>query len=849
MGRIVGIDLGTTYSAVAIPEERSGKGFLTVPQCPGCSMILDRLKRRTIPSVVAEDDKGQIVVGHSAKGRAGLTPEPIMFAKRYMGEDKTFQLDRQGALQPEDVSAHILRHIKELAEEQLGEQVDEAVITVPAYFKLRAKQLTEEAGKKAGLKVRLIAQEPVAAAVMYCAKDTRDPLRIMTYDLGGGTFDVAILEKRDGTISSSSILAFDGDRMLGGYNFDRTLAHWLIDQLNEQGYRLDPDDAVTFAKLMVYAERAKLALSRDESYTFQEPNTGITDADGNDVVIELGITREEFEAMIGSQVDYTLAICERALTEKPGRPIGRDEIDEIIMVGGSSFIPLVQRRLEERFGRRPQLVEPNLCVALGAAILAGMGGASLPYLNLDNVPAQTDLHAIAVTGSVVVGDDLGEVEGCTVRLKAQDGSINTTRKTGPDGAFVFDNVSLAPDDETAFLLTVVGPVGKHVAEHRFSVTQTQDPTAITGGLTELGGPPTQVLAKPIYVLMKDGPNEIAPERSGLPFEVVVPAQRGDASHVIRVPIMEGNNPLGELVVPDVPDTLAVGSDVEIKVTIQENYRILARAYVPSLAREERVEIEIPPPPKKSTDELRREFEQLLVDKEDALSAAGRGALFADAKVAMLNERVEQCKRMLQLPQPDPFEIQDCLDEIRHIIRDLSAGWRPDPPKASFDQKSAEAETLLQEAIQAKPEVAKDGYDGRLGAIRSEADKAYADQNTAAWKESFKKIMKLCDELASLKGSGGGGGAPPDPKKLVVLLGRDLDALKKQAEDQGRYPQLKDQFREAADSLEAIDPNSSDALTQIRDWYITKLGALRETMGEGPPDASDEGLTRLRKRAD
>ena len=216
MSRIVGIDLGTTYSCVAIPEERMDEGFLTVKKCPGCSVVLDRLKRRITPSVVAEDKNGNIVTGYPAKGRAGFFPEPVMFAKRSMGEDATFRLDKQGSLAPEEVSAHVLRGLKEMAERRLGEPVTEAVVTVPAYFSLKAKQMTEKAGEMAGLKVAQIAQEPVAAALMYCAGDGRDPLRIMTYDLGGGTFDVAVLEKRDGTIGTDSILAFDGDRFMGG---------------------------------------------------------------------------------------------------------------------------------------------------------------------------------------------------------------------------------------------------------------------------------------------------------------------------------------------------------------------------------------------------------------------------------------------------------------------------------------------------------------------------------------------------------------------------------------------------------------------------------------------------------
>src|SRR5205085_2865852 len=438
-------DLGTTYSAVAIPEQRTGAGFMAVPECPGYSVISDQLGRGITPSVVAEDATGNIIVGFQAKARAGLAPEPIMFAKRWMGEEKTFQLAQQGTLRPVDVSAHILRYLKSVAEQRLGEPVDEAVITVPAYFTMKAKEMTEEAGKMAGLHVAQIAQEPVAAALMYCMGDPRDPLRIMTYDLGGGTFDVAILEKRDGTISTNSIRAFDGDRFLGGYNFDQKLAEWLMDQLNERGYDLHLDfdkaaDKVIFAKLMIYAEQAKIALSKSEAHEIEEPNTGITDHSGNPVAIYLSITRQQFEQMISDQIEYTIEICRRAMTEQAQPPISPDKIDEIIMVGGSSRIPLIARRLEEEFGKPPKLIRPDLCVALGAAIIAGTKGQTFGCLKLDAIPTETDMLDITVTGRVVPSGELSDVQGCTVTLNAADGAYRSSRKTDSSGTFVFDSV-------------------------------------------------------------------------------------------------------------------------------------------------------------------------------------------------------------------------------------------------------------------------------------------------------------------------------------------------------------------------------------------------------------------------
>ena len=832
MARIVGIDLGTTYSAVAIPEERTGEGFAAVPGCPGCSVILDKLKRRITPSVVAEDSRGQIVVGYAAKNRAGLSPEPIMFAKRAMGEDRTFQLARQGALRPEEVAAHVLRYLKVVAEERLGEPVDEAVITVPAYFSLRARQMTEKAGELAGLNVVQVAPEPVAAALMYCAGDPRESLRIMTYDLGGGTFDVAILERRDGTISTDSIIAFDGDRFLGGYNFDKKLALWIMDQLVARGYDLtlnldDPADTAIFAKLMVYAERAKIDLSKVEAYTMQDVTSGIVDHAGNAVTIEdLTITRAAFEAMITPEIDETIALCHRARTEKAARLIEKRQFDEILMVGGSSYIPLVARRLAEEFGRVPKLIEPNLCVALGAAILAGTKSRSVGrLLKLSPLPTETDLPSVTVAGQVVPGEGLPAVDGSTVTLRALDASSTARRTAGADGRFAFDGVPLAPEATTEFVLTVWSAQAVEVAHHRFAVRQSQ--AAVGAGLMAT---PTNMLAKPIGIVTVDGPYVVAKERTPLPFETVTRAKTSDTSGQIRIPIVEEHSPLGEIVMTDIPTTLPVGSVLEITLTIQDNYQIRGRASVPAITREAQVVINIPIPPRRTRDELQDEYDALAAEAKDALGVAGRGALFGDAKAKRLTDRLTAAAEMLKSRGAEPAMIQECLDEIRSLVRAISAGWRPEPPKAAFEQRASEAEELLARAIKAKPKVADEGYDHQLAAIRSEAEKAYTNQNTASWKEAFTRVVALCERLeAAVPQTGGSGGDAPNPAALLLALARELSALEQSARDQGRYAAFRTDFETLARDLQAIDPKAPNAMSQFRDWYLTKLADLRKRL--------------------
>jgi molecular chaperone DnaK (HSP70) len=379
--RIVGIDLGMTNSVVAVPGNRIGDGFFSIPSCPDCSVILDPQGRRKVPSIIAEDNHGQIVVGHDAKARIGLSPAPIMFARQHMGEDYVYPLDKQGSLRPEEVAAHILRHLKNMAEDRLGQTVEQAVITVPPYFRrdfrgCGAVDMTIKAGEMAGFYITQIILEPQAAAQMCFFNDPRDDLRIMTYDLGGQSFQVAILRKQDRKISASSYQAFNGDRFLGGSNFDKRVAEWLMDRLIwQKGYdfgntRSSPDDLVLFQKLLMIGEQAKIALSTEDRYEFFEPLAGLSDRTGRPVTLE-GITlaRDEFLKLIWDDVERTIEIC-RLTLQRQDPPVDKSEIDEILMIGGSSYIPGIREKLMEEFGRWPILVEPDLCVALGAAIFA-----------------------------------------------------------------------------------------------------------------------------------------------------------------------------------------------------------------------------------------------------------------------------------------------------------------------------------------------------------------------------------------------------------------------------------------------------------------------------------------------
>ena len=823
MGRIIGIDLGTTYSAVTIPEERAADGFFTVRSCPGYSVVLDPFKIRITPSVVAEDDAGNLIVGRRAKNRAGMFPEPVMFAKRSMGENVTFKLNKRGEMTPTEISAEILKYLKKIAEDRLKEPVDEAVITVPAYFHLRAKQATEEAGRLAGLKVAQIAQEPVAAALMYCVGDTRDPLRVMTYDLGGGTFDIAVLEKRDGTITSDSVMTFDGDRFLGGYNFDNMLVDWLIEQLNERGYELaldpnNPQDRIIRSKLMVIAEETKIKLSDQENLLFQELPTGITDHQGNPVSLEgLSIDRVTFEAMIEPKIDYSIELCLKALN-KVDPKIPKESLDEILMVGGSSRIPMVTRKLEEAFGRKPRLVEPDLCVALGAGILAGTKSRVFGRLRLDTIPKETDLPWITVTGRIereAIGESL---EGCSVKLAASDGSYQRALKTGMEGAFVFEEVTLTEEEDTEFTLSASAPDGSAISLHTFQVRQSAQ---AKNEINEI--PP--VLSKPILMEVVDGFLTIAPERTALPFSQQIKVETSDTSGVIHIRILEENNLLGEILMTDIPKDLPVGSKIEVEVMIQNNYQIHGRAYVPALAREITVVIDIPVPIQKSLDEVEGDYQKLAGRADEVLRSAGAGVRFGDARAKRLQNLMQETKELTQASNPEVPMIQDRLDEIESLIRDLGAGPRFQPPRSTFDAKVNDAQELLEQAISHKPHIAQEGFDKQIEMICAEADKAYKAQNLAAWKDNYNRLESLCKRLEGLLPPP----PPPDPTSLLFSLASSLAALERRARDDGKYEIYRSEFEKLAAQLKQIDPKAPDAMNQIRDWYFSGFEELRRSL--------------------
>ena len=436
MGKIIGIDLGTTNSCVAVME---GSEPIVMANSEG---------QRTTPSVVGFTAKGDRLVGQPAKNQIVTNAENTVYSiKRFMGH-KYNEVPNElsmipykviagsnGAVRvsirgteysPEEISANILQKMKKTAEDYLGEPVTEAVITVPAYFNDAQRQATKDAGKIAGLEVKRIVNEPTAAALAYgLGKDTSKDEKIAVYDLGGGTFDISILELGDGVFEVKST---NGDTHLGGDNFDQRIIEWMVNSFRkETGIDLSTDK-MALQRLKEAAEKAKIELSNSTSTDINLPFIS-ADATGPKH-LQMTLTRAAFEQLIDDLIERTKIPCQNALRDAG---LTAADIDEVILVGGSTRVPKVQETVKALFGKEPHKgVNPDEVVAMGAAIQGGiLGGSVKDVLLLDVTPLSLGIETLG---------------GVTTRLIER----NTTIPTRKSQVF-----STAADGQTAVSIHVL----------------------------------------------------------------------------------------------------------------------------------------------------------------------------------------------------------------------------------------------------------------------------------------------------------------------------------------------------------------------------------------------------------
>ncbi len=397
MGKIIGIDLGTTNSVVAIMEGREPK------------VIVNEEGARTTPSVVAWDDKGEVLVGQIAKRQAVTNPENTIFsAKRFIGRrfeevseevkrapykvvrasngDSAFVVRGKNA-SPQEVSARILSKLKKAAEDYIGEKVSEAVITVPAYFNDAQRQATKDAGRIAGLDVKRIVNEPTAAALAYGLDKKKDEV-IAVYDFGGGTFDISILEVGDNVVQ---VVSTNGDTRLGGDDVDNLVIDWMLAEFKKANGVDLRNDKMALQRLKEAAEKAKIELSSVQETAINLPY--VTVGTSGPMHLDMRLSRAKLEQMIAPLVERSMEPVRKALADAKKSP---KEIDEVVLVGGSTRVPLVQETVKKFFGKDPHKgVNPDEVVAVGAAVQAGvLSGDVKDLVLLDVTPLSLGVETL-----------------------------------------------------------------------------------------------------------------------------------------------------------------------------------------------------------------------------------------------------------------------------------------------------------------------------------------------------------------------------------------------------------------------------------------------------------------------
>ena len=827
----IGIDLGTTFSVLAVhgrvalqPGYPAG---IWLEPC-GVTIIPTPYGEPTFASVIAIDPAAPDTPVFAAEALQAIEDgvNSVSFAKRKIGTREAIALG-EGDTTAKAVATEFLRYLKRCAEQALGRPVQRAVVTHPAYFDRVAVEETREAAAAAGFDMSLPEQtlmEPVAAALAYTRTDPRDPLTVLTYDLGGGTFDATCLERRSGMISMRS---FDGDPLLGGYNFDRRLVQWLLDRLKSRGRRIALSDAdaagrARLARLLRLAERTKIELAAaasDDQPVLCRGRGILVDDGGRDVPIDERISRAEFVGMIGETVERSVEQARRALHKAGIQP---GELDEILLVGGSSRGPWIGAAIARAFpGVSCRLFEPDLCVGAGAAIYASMvlptSVRSESHELLVDLPSSSPLERIRCAGRVRRLDGGVNEPLLTVRFAAAGDNLRQQPVAG-DGSFAFEDVDLF-DTENRFELTLLDRAGLALARHECSVRFQPE-----------GGEASTVVSvqpRTLAIETLDGMVPLAEAGAALPARCERRFIRQNDNPSIELRLFQDHAVVGEIRIRDLPPELGRGALVHLVVEVTNAGRVQGMATIsagdgkPGVATP--VQVRIVAPAIAPTPELQRQFAVLreqwsrlraqAPERTGEIEAAvSRGltqleGLFAQLPLDRqeLHAMLAELGRLLNPPADDMVPTR--LEFRRQVTRCREALLALDPGENAHDPAGAPPGSPLRRGRDRMMRWTRD-----LDRLEAEGLEAHRGRDRRAWG----RISEAVDSLA-LQARPARRAAPdqPMPTTSVKMLAsmevaREIERLNTRSADLRAQNRLDTWQLEIARLFQALN----EALAQI-----------------------------------
>lgn len=844
---IIGIDLGTTYSVIAVHGRHElTDGYPAPRYIESCdvTVVPDSYGNLLIPSVLWRDpENGEIVVGADAKMMASEDRDPVMFSKRNMGTTVAHPFG-DGSLTAREAAREILAFLKRTAETALGRSIEYAVITHPAYFDPAMREDTAAAAREAGFRVdpeQHLLMEPIAAALTYIQGDPRDPLQILTYDLGGGTFDVTVMRRNEGVIT---VLSFGGNRLLGGYNFDRELARWILDRAMQRGQQFVRDERNPYyrenwAKLLTAAEEIKIRLATARSDTMPLPiKVVLRDEQGRPVTIIDQITRRAFTALIQPLLDETIGGpggegrtkgCIETLREVG---LSFDRLDEILLVGGSCWGPWVGETIQRAWGREARLFEePDLCVGVGAAIKASTLGTideGAEFTFEWSVPRQALLRDLNVGGRLIPHREGVQPEEYTVEVVDDVGGVHGPVPIAEDGSFFLSSVELRP--ETLNRLRVM------VRDHGLDLVEDRQFEVLHSSEAEQAPSVFTVLPKALYIEVVEGRKPIAEEGATLPAHHEVRLARSNDDDTMEIRLFQETEPIGSVVISGVPRTAGRGARVTLVLDISQNNRISGTATVHTrsgaVAIEAPVDIRIPPMLVPGVDELRREFEELrgvAAERIETERDPGR-RLTLTSESQRISSSISQ---VLADPVPDCQEIWLDLRRYRKMIFDQDEGLTP--PKLDFEELLHATRSV----IQSRGDPVAQSFTRTLDHLELQGRQAWDRRDARMWGQTFEELRTVYIRLVQPPEIGPDRAVPDSTEIQKYRMAMELDQIRSQIAGIERQFELEGLLRP-----DAADPSRAEFGRRLRRRLDCLNADLQEAvrMVDAIDDATDPNQT-------